>query len=276
MLKTMLSVDLKGLITSFGDGGDSCCRNYTFHLRNAILAKLGLPQSSSTPMVADPYKTMMSLEVDDGVYVRSPTLNVLTSQPMWYNNPATTSRDQLTPVICYNAFMAFHGAPAGFSALGRLISKCQGRFGFAQNNQTADGKSKIPDFMTPDLWSISARAHGYIFYPVIAVLDVFILLSIMFKLWAPIVKDSTLNLRLPGPTDTDDENINNIIMAAQHTFDTPFSWLARKLYKRFRGQNVGNTYFGEKNPIMGALVAYSNDNGCAELAEMARPIVEKY
>lgn len=276
MVKTMLSVDLKGLITSFGDGGDSCCRNYTFHLRNAILTKLGLPQSSSTPMVANPYKTIQALEVEEGVYVRNPSPDVLTGQPKWYNNPATTSRDQLTPVICYNAFVAFHHAPAGLPALGRLVHKCQSRVGFAQNNQTAEGKSKVPDFMTPDLWSISARAHGYIFYPVIAILDVFILLSILFKLWAPIVKDGTFSLRLPGPTDTDDENTNNVLMAAQYTFDTPFSWLARKLYKRFRGQNVGNTYYGEKNPIMGALVSYSADNGCPELAEMARPIVEKY
>lgn len=277
MLKTMLFVDNSGLIVSYGnDGGDSCCRNYTFHLRNAILKQLGLPQSTSTSIVADSLRTANLLEIDSGYYVRNPNPNVITKEPMWYNDPRNVSRDQLTPVLCYNAYMAFHGENAGMSAYGRLEAACIKRLGFAQNYRNADRNLKIPDPMTPDLWAVGLRSYGYWFAPVVAVLDSFILLSTVIKLWAPKVISNPLIIRWQDPTDTDDENMNNVLMATQYTYDTPFSWLARKLYKRFRKPNIGNTQYGETNPIMGALVAYSNANCDPELAEMARPIVEKY
>lgn len=276
MLKTMLMVDNSGLIVSYGnDGGDSCCRNYTFHLRNEILNQLSLPQSSSTSIVAKYKRTQAILEESSGCYVRNPNPDIYGNK-MWYNDPNTTSRDQLTPVICYLAYMSYHGDPDADAALQRLVIACDKRYQFAQNNRAADGTKKIPDFMTPDLWSIQMRAHGKLLLPIIAVCDAFIFLSVVAKLWGPVVKDGTFNFRLPGPTDTDDENTNNVLMAAQYTYDTPFSWLARKLYKKFRRPTIGNTQYGQTNNIMGALVSYSTDNWCPEMAEMARPIVERY
>ncbi len=278
MVRMTLTVDNSGLITSFGDGSDSCCRNYTFLLRNFIRSRIGEEPSTATSMVADSLETKHELEVESGIYVRNPNPDFVTRQPKWYNNPKTTSRDQLTAMICFNAITSYHGNNNSRNALVRFNKACLKRLSFAQNT-LANGPDatgwKLPDLITPDLWSISLRTVRAA-EPIVAVLDIFMFLSVVLKLWGPTNVDGSLKLRFPGPTDTDDDNINSILMTAQYTYDTPFSWLARKFYKWFRQLNVGNTYLGESSPIMGALVSYHTDMGSVELADMARPIVAKY
>lgn len=271
MMRQVLSVDNSGLIVSFGDGGDSCCRNFTFHVRDFILNKFGVTDSSS--IVRDPIGTYLLLEVKPGIYVRNPNNSIFTQQPVWYNNPATTSRDQLTPVFCYSALTAFAGDINSKQALNRLLWASVKRAMFAQNtlkNGPDETGWKLPDFLTPDLWSIALRGYGRVVYPVVALLDVFMWLGVCAHLWAPIATDGTLQFRMPGPGDTDDDNVNNVLMAAQYTYDTPFSWLARKFYKWFRKGSHGGV------DIKDALYAYHVAMGSEQLATMANPIVDKY
>lgn len=278
MVRTILQVDNSGLIISYTDGADSCCRNYTFHTRNFILKEFGLGVTNAS-IVANADKTQELLEVQPGIYVRNPNKWQGVTDT-WYANPATTSRDQLTGVFTFNALRGYHGDADGKKAMSRLLWACLKRGMFAQNSLPSGLNPtgwKLPDFITPDLWAVALRAYGIWTYPLVAVLDVFLWLAVIAGLWGPTsVSLNQLSIAFPNATDTDDDNINNKLNAAQYTFDTPFSWLARKFYKRFRQQNIGNTQLGESSAIMGALESYHTDMGSIELADMARPIVERY
>ena len=278
MILNSLLVDNSGLITSYTDGADSCCRNYTFHTRNFIL-KLISAVDIQTSIVADPAKTQSLLEVQSGIYVRNPNkwMGLLDT---WYGNPKTTSRDQLTGVFTFNALRGYHGDKEGKKALSRLLCASLKRAMFAQNTLPSGlGATgwKLPDWLTPDLWAVALRGYGVWTFLPVAVLDIAMWVSVMAHLWGPTgISFKPFKLVTPGPSSTDDDNINNVLNAAQYTFDTPFSWLARKFYKWFRQPNVGNSNLGEKSPIIGALVAYHTAMGSTELANMARPIVDRY
>ena len=292
MVTSLWQVDLDGLTVDQGDGGDSCYRNYTAHLRSYILGLISLSDTatqSDYSIVADPDKTQELLEVEPGIYVRNPFSNyMIPSQPtQWYNDPATTSRDQLTPVICFHALRSFHGDKSSASSLWRLFKACFKRGMFAQNTKNNFGVpgTKIPDWITPDLWSIFLRGLGkwsYILYPLIALLDSVMLIGALIYMFAPIISWNGVSLKISGslssdPTSTDDGNMNNIINAAQYTFDTPLSWLTRKIYLRYRPKNNGNYIGGETSAIMGAISWYDQlPGGCPGMVNMMRPIVDRY
>jgi hypothetical protein len=271
-----MNIDNYGLILSGGDGGDSCQRMFTVFLRENILQSInkGVPQFSN--MVGPTYAQTLLEPKADGNYIRNP------DPTKWYSDPTTTSRDQLTAPLCYHAYEAFHGNGYSKRYLIRLLWACIKRGMFAQNIHRNWGELgwKVPDFMDPSIWSVFLRGSkllSYVFYPLLMVLDMFMLIGVIIKLWAPITKDGTLQFVARSPDDSDDENLNNVIMVAQYTLATPFSWLARKLYKKFRQQNYGNTVMGETSAIMGAMVWYHRaPAGNPEIAELARPIVERY
>jgi hypothetical protein len=282
-----MNIDTWKLIKSGGDGGDTCHRMYTMLIR----LRLGwwLHAWETVPdafkNVAGPAEVQALLEVEPGIYRRHPDPN------FWGSDPRNHSRDQMTPVICWHALMSHSQSVGKFhrTEMVELIKACRKRWMFAQNvypnwvdPRTESVKKKMPDFLNFDLWGIMARAFiktkwAPIALPVILFGDAWMLLSVFTSLWAPINHDGTLQFRWPGPDDVDDDNLNNVLMVSQYTFQTPLSWLARKLYKRFRKKNYGNTKLGEQNAIMGALMWYHRaPAGNPELAEIARPIVEKY
>ena len=276
-----MNIDKFNLIQSGGDGGDTCHRMYTLFLRMAILEKI----DPKAPIVAiihsfpiNPLVTQNLLEPKaDGIYRRH-------CDPwFWTSNPRNLSRDQLTPVICYHAYLQQRKEQT------RLLKQCLKRKMFAQNiypnwvdPETQEVKKKIPDFLGFELWGIFARTYLYTIWAPVALLfvlfgDFFLLLAAIFAVAAPINKDGTLQFRMPGPDDVDDDNINNMLMVTQYIFQTPLSYLARKIYKTFRRKNLGNTLLWESNNIMGALCYYHRaPEGNPELAEVARPIVKRY
>lgn len=283
-----MHIDKWKLIQSGGDGGDTCHRMYTMLLRIRIGWWIGLYENIpvSTNGTASTQETQSLLEVEPGIYRRHP------DPDFWGSDPRNCSRDQLTPVICFQALMSHQSPTMGAThrkLLWNLLKACLKRFMFAQNiypnwvdPRTEKVNRKTPDFINFDLWGVFARGflgtRWVLFaWPVIVFADLFLLLSTMFSLWAPINKDGTLTFRTKGPDDVDDDNINSVLMVCQYTVGTPMSWLARKLYKQFRQKNLGNTELGEKNSIMGALMWYHRGpDGNPELAEIARPLVERY
>lgn len=284
-----MNIDQYGLPISQGDGGDSLHHYFTSSLRQAIIMKEKVaPLSSDTKDALRSISLMQAplfalFEVSPGVYVRHP------DPSKWYSDPRNTSRDQLTAVIAFTAYCTQKMTSVSVfyrSKLEDLFLACLKRGMFAQNihpnwvdPRTQTVKRKIPDFLTPDLWTLFARGLlGWWSLPINLFLDVFILLSVLFKLWAPITKDGLFRFRMPGPDDTDDDNMHNVIMVAQYVAPTPWSWLSRKLFKRFRSVNNGNLWKNESDPMMGALVWYyrADIGGNSEFAEIARPILEKY
>lgn len=287
-----MKLDSNRLIWAGTDLGDVCHRQYTALLRLKLL--------SDTPdywkndafnirmNIAGPVDSQRLLEIEPGIYVRHP-------DPLsWVSDPRNVSRDQLTPVICFHTLESYTNSRLTRNLLRReqqeLLKACLKRYMFAQNiypnwvdPRKETVKAKTADFITPDLWAVFARAWlktvwAPLALPVVLFGDFCLIITVLLKVFAPITKDTNdgkFEFRWPGPDDVDDDNINNVLMTTQHAFPTPFSWLARKIYKTFRRKNLGNTELGEKDAVMGALAQYHrNDN--PELAEIARPLVNKY
>ena len=291
-----MNIDNWKLIRSGGDGGDTCHRMFTVALRMLLNFKIAMQNGGNLPAIvrnpvweqlASPLESEKLLQESPGIYRRHCDPN------FWGSDPRNHSRDQMTPVICYLALLGSTGGDLGKEYRGKLwtlLKKCLGRKMFAQNiypnwvdaRVDASVKAKTPDFLNFDLWGVFARGFvNSLWFPIaipfIILGDFFLLLSAMFKVWAPINKDGTLEFRMPGPDDVDDDNMNNVLMLTQYVYQTPLSWLARKIYKKFRRQNLGNTVLGEKSAIMGALAYYHRGpDGNPEIAELSRPIVERY
>lgn len=280
-------IDNNGMIISGGDGGDSCHRMYTSYVRIRLQYMIGTMLQIPAPFdrTASPAKSQCLLEISPGIYIRNP------DPTKWYSDPRNFSRDQMTPVICFHAIMSNSPTPV-FSNTAKkdqaeLLKACLKRGMFSQNiypnwvdPRTEAVKKKIPDFINFDLWGIFARSWiktlwAPLALPVIIFGDAVLVVSALLKCFAPITKDGTLQFREPGPDDCDDDNMNNVLMTTQYIFPTPLSWLARKIYKKFRRQNYGNEKLGEKSAVMGA-IAWYNHNDNPEMTELARPLVERY
>jgi hypothetical protein len=285
-----MQIDKYKMIYGGKDGGDTCHRMYTFWFRKFLLCDLGLIDGqdlkNTTKTVLDIAQTQSMLEVDSGIYIRNPDPNE------WYSDPRNVSRDQLVPVICLWAYLSFHFQDKNLSHsvrsnLRRLLWACLSRGMFAQNiypNGVDPRKEKVeekmPDFINFELWGIFARGFvGTLWFPLALPFVLFgdfaLIISALVKVFAPVVKNDTLIFKSQGLDDVDDDNMNNVLMATQYVFPTPMSWLARKIYKKFRKINNGNVVLGEKSTIMGALRWYHHKDN-PELAELARPLVERY
>lgn len=281
-------VDQYGLIRAGTDGGDSCHRTFSFWLLLRTLAwptKISptIPAAVATLGILDPMSGQRLFEVQPGLYVRSPEPGT------WSDSVTNTSRDQLTPVICFLATMANSPTPEiakpWRDALTRLLWACLKRGMFAQNIHEngvdpATAPWKMPDFLNFDLWGIFARGYvrtwaAPIAIPFIIFGDLWQILSSIFKVWVPINKDGTLQFRWPTPDDVDDMNMNNVLITSQYNWQTPFTWIARKIYKKYRQPNNGNIQLGETDPVMGA-IAWYNRNDDPEFTELYRPLVERY
>lgn len=290
-----MNIDNFKLIRSGGDGGDTCHRMFTMGLRILLNFKIIIEKNLPIPaIVKNPvFKGLATMDEVENLLQTEPGIYRRHCDPeFWGSDPRNESRDQLTPVICYLAFLATRSGDLGKEYRGKLwtlLKQCLKRYMFAQNiypnwvdPRKEEVKKKTPDFLNFELWGIFARGFMKTPFAPIALLfvifgDLFLVLSVLFALFAPINKDGTLQFRWPQPDDVDDDNINNVLMVSQHTFQTPLSYIARKLYKKFRRENLGNTVLGEKNHIMGALAYYHRGpDGNPELAELARPIVEQY
>lgn len=281
-----LMIDQYGLVRSGTDGGDSCHRTFSVLLLRRLIWKIAAKEVNGTvyenALRVTPGNAKIKLEPKPGLYIRSP-------DPDWTSSLRTASRDQLTPVICFLAVMANSSSHIfrDFyrNDLSNLLIACLKRGMFAQNDMgnngeaPADQKWKLPDFLSPDLWSIFASGYVKTMWaplaiPVMLFGDVFAILGAILKVWGPKNSDGTLKFRWPGPDDVDDMNANNCHIARMHCFPTPLSWLARKIYM-LRRKNYGNTGMGETSSVMGALAWYNrNDN--TDITELYRPLVGKY
>ncbi|MBX3021183.1 MAG: hypothetical protein KF799_05845 [Bdellovibrionales bacterium] len=223
------------------------------------------------PERRDSKKIIAKFEVEPGVYVRHP------DPTRWSSEPATTSRDQLLPVIAYC------GAYQDYERLGRLFVAVAKRGFFAQNLfKIADPelKPKIPDTMIGTL-GLFIRAGGWYtapLYPLLLVTDTGDLISTLLNLIPVHWEESNLRLRWKEPRDVDDNNTVISQLMAVAFKPTPISWLNRQIYAWTRSPNNGNLILGERNPVMGALVWYhrTEAGGNPEMAELYRPLVEEY
>jgi len=197
-------------------------------------------------------------------------------------DPANVSADQLISALCYWI------ASRNIKQAGLMFLRCIQRLGFAQNYK--DGLSskeriKIPDFMLIRALPLFARAH-WLLYPVALVADVLLVLMVL-SACGPVWRDDR-GFTKRTPDDVDDNNTIMTLAVCAKRMPTPLSWLACRLYGKFRPWNFGcreTTWSGEVrtirlnayHPVYGALRWYhrAESGGNPEIAELWRPICEE-
>lgn len=219
---------------SFG-GGDTANRIGLIGVANALAKGIHtvgveVDEEQGSAMV----NSMLSkVEIIPGIMVRHP------EPTKWWSEPRFFSRDQQSAVVIGAGF-------ANNKALvKRLLVKHLKRFGLYQNfqiNKTdVDGKKKLVqgDVATPEHFNFYLRALKlYPLYPLLLLGDLFTLfnsLIIIFKSF--IDADDTSN------------DLNHIasLLQSKKVMPTPISWLARKVYVKFR-RNAGPD---DKNRLVG-------------------------
>lgn len=185
------------------------------------------------------------LEVEPGVYVRHPF------QHDFRNEPHRFSRDQQRPLVIALGKCGMH------DRLWRLTRAHLMRMGKYQN----------VDVMGPSHLGEYVRAFRFkALYPLLWITDLGLLFSSL---------ETAVTARFDADF-TDDNNHLLSLLQAQDIMPTPISWLARKIYKNFRPENLGNSILGEPSPAQGALAWYhrAGNGGNPLIAEAYRPLVE--
>jgi hypothetical protein len=294
-----MNLDAHGIIVQRdGDGGDSLHHHASYAFLKKFredknvgpsLVEQELPLPKEWSEVEPEFTARQVIHGDlmkpmTGYYVRHP------DPREWYSNPWTTSRDQLMPCI-----MAL-GAHRMYGKLWSLQWRILARFTLAQNifrnwDSPSVQKPKLPDPFIGHLHVLIRAWNWYAlpFYPLLLVLDLVMLIGEIIGLIPIHFKDGGKMMR-KQPDDCDDNNGVNQHIQAIYSLPTPFSWLARQLYAKFRADNYGmigvedatrypeSGLINENNAVMGALMFYhrTESGGSPFLGHMYRPIVYKY
>lgn len=252
-----MNLDANGLlVTTANDGGDSCAEEGRFwFLYYFNLVVMSNPSVSKIAALRRPYRELINLlEVSPGIYVRN---------PLTYNTPNTTSRDQLMPIMFYCA------AYQDYSRLWRLFKQVAARGFFAQNN-TKDGKYKLPDEMLTCI-GYFIRCGGnntIVFYPLLYIFDTLDLIGTLINLLIYAFR--------PNMTDVDDNNTDIRMLAAVIFKPTLISYLDRLIWGQFRPKNAGNA-LGYKNNCLAAMAYYhdpSNQGNIEVVSLYSSPILK--
>jgi hypothetical protein len=147
------------------------------------------------------------------------------------------------------------------------------RNGFAQNiHDGLNGdhtKLKIPDFMFFRASPLICRINLWL-YP----------LALIFDLFLVIMAISAVIYAKRSPDNVDQNNTILTIAVCSKKFETPWSWLARKIFGKFLPYNFGCGGLPEcpaRHPVIGSLLWYHRaPAGNPEIAELWRPICKRY
>lgn len=255
------------IVQADGDGGDTCQRTGMYWFGRFLNDGKWL-ESTAWAFMAEAVK----LEVEPGILVRHPHQQNFRPPETFRSDPRTTSRDQQDPLVVALGALEPTNFGGKKSLLTRIFKKHMSRWYMAFKYQNAD-------IANPSTWSVYIRAFNAKWaYP-------FLFLADLGFLFGSLIVWTQRN-----PDDTDD--LNNIVRLTQAAIvmPTPVSWLARRLYARWRPKTYGSyvgeyqfngqiyKYPGESNHVMGALVWYFRPQnfGNPEIAETYRPIIARY
>lgn len=176
-------------------------------------------------------------------------------QPDWTQDLDRGSRDQLRPFFAACAANPSYTPQARSVALehakrGFLFTYNTRRNGATQENhgqvyKTVNGKEikrdyswKLPDFTGPEYLGLMIRAaRARLLYPLLLVLDLFLVLSALMALVKP-------------TTDKDCRNQILTLAVSQLVGTTPLSWLASKLYKRSGAAKRAVAWFSSTGEVI--------------------------
>ncbi len=253
-------LDMRGLpVQKDGDGGDTAQRV------GMITFGRYLNRDGNIYQIA---QWLAKLTVGDGQFVRNP------DPTMWYSNPKNFSRDQTRSLV-----MAM-GAYALSEPLKANLKNLIKNFGFYPNvypNFTSPGDKdyvkKIPDLASPEHYSEYIRAlyacgnrSMLALYPVVLLGDCFKLLGTLIDVF---YTDR-------DPTETDDVNSIMSHLQALNWMPTPLSWLARKIYSKYRpiANNPEGITVGPESALNGYF--FNDPNGIQPIYYIYKPLMDKY
>lgn len=229
-----MNLDSNGLIVQAdGDGGDSAQRTGFYYSALMIRSKLNIPNDSIS--VNQPLLAALNLLITPDGLIRN---------PIKWNDPKDTSRDQTVPIII---------ACGLYGYLAQLSRVAPRKFRF-QNG----------DIESPQNFNEITRANGY--KP-----------GILGDIWAYFAA-VTRCFNAKSNLDDVGDDINLILSLSFFYVDNPtiISKYALSYYLNNRPVNYGVTKLGEIDNVMGALSWYFRveSGGNPELAEIWRPIVK--
>lgn len=251
--------DQYGLIVQAdGDGGDTCQRTGMYWFGRFLLDGKALEQTAREFLAE-----AAQLEISPGVLVRHPHQQNFVPGETFRSDPKRTSRDQQDPLV-----VALGALEPDRAMLTRIFRAHAKRFFKYQN----------ADIANPSTFGIYIRAfRKWWLWPLLLVTDLGFLFGSL-AVWTQ-----------TNPDDVDD--LNNVVRLSQAwaVMPTPVSWLARRLYAKWRPKTYGSyvgeyqergqtyKYPGESNHIQGSLVWYFRPQalGNPEIAETYRPVVAR-
>jgi len=188
------------IVQKNGDGGDTLQRTGFFYLPGIIKEQKGAMSCFENELSI--------LWSSDG-----PTRHI-----KQYPNQNEVSRDQLTPVV---ASLGFAKRP--LKVLFLFVRLIKNWFRYPNMTDIASPEH-LGIFIRALLWPEKKWFFICLWYPFLLFGDCFMLLGIIIRC-----------IQARNPDDVgDDLNTLVSVVQAQHTFPTPISWLARKLYVKLR------------------------------------------
>lgn len=245
-----MHVDKYGFIVQAdGDGGDTAQRHGFYWLA----VKLTGQQVLSNPPILGPLDTLDLLSnFRRRGFVRHPFQGPDFRPPETFrDDPNHFSRDQQDVLVC---MMSVH-------TMGPYLRWT------AWNHVKRLGRYQNKDWANLSTIGIYIRAfRAWYLWPLLCLLDLQLLFN-AFSIWVKAMRN---------PDHSDDLNHIARLVHAQAVLPTPVSWLARKLYKLIRPK--GPLSHAEPSAIMAALRWYfrASNGGNPELAELYRPLVERF
>ena len=229
------------IVQKDGDGGDTAQRMGLYHSFLQMRAMLGI-SNETLPFSSrfDYLDAIIKLQQSPGIWRRHPD--------QW-NDPSDFSRDQMVPNV---VAMGFCEATQALKATSLAFLK-RG-FLFCQNKDIVSPQL-LASFIRAWFWSLSSFL--VILWPLLVVLDVFLLFDVILRIIVKFFDSNNVG---------DDLNTTLLVLQAEHSLPTPLSWLARKLYGFLPG-GVVESFQWYFRPGTGAN---------AELAEIAKPVIDKY
>lgn len=185
----------------------------------------------------------------------------------------STSADQIVSVSAVNVIAKDHESliATGLRMFGRL--------GFAQNyRNTLDGSDslQLPDFMLLRILPLLSRV-SLVLYPAAVVADILLLCAALAAIGPVWTTGKGFTARTPD--DVDDNVLILTLIACSARMPTPLSWLARKLYGKYRATNDGCALTTPPcNPVIGAMLWYHRAaaGGNPEVAQALIPLINAY
>lgn len=180
----------------------------------------------------------------------------------WYTDPSHVSRDNSMNMIMLLGKLGHH------EEVRKILFNIVKRGSFFQNTHTVKGERKfLPDLCGPEQYSVILRASTHknyllFLYPLFLFLDLFFLLSILVHVLKS-KKDPTYASTV--------HHYLSAVLQTTDTIQTPFSWLAKKLFLNYRDP-VPEFY--DKEPIVSAMKYYSRSDYDPPIYETTARVVE--